>query len=236
MDDHRDADLEQQQLAFGGLAAIDGEIVEADTIGDGTQGACVPAGEVLIEVGYEARLFRALFGALAHPGIEIMSDPVLGDRHVAGERPAADQGDAVLSKPSVRSAIVDERLDAELALRPLLQIGDDRRRIVEPAEAIAGMRASWPRNDGKCAILDDGVDLDRPLADAIENLSLIRADLGTARPGADASPAPAPSCDSKAIRSGRLSTWRGQDRTESSISRSTAALSSVEPTATNATS
>src|SRR5262245_45327083 len=103
----------------------------------------------MLEFSHEPRLFRAFGFALAHPGIEIMNDPVVGKRHVAGERLAVDQGDAVLAEHPVGSAIVDERGDREFALWPLLQIVGDRRRTVELVEAIAGMRAGRTYDDRK---------------------------------------------------------------------------------------
>ena len=115
--------------------AIDREIIETDPVGDAGQRGRMAARETDVEGAHEGFFFETLGGARRHSRVEIPDVPAIGDRHVAGVRPAIDEDDPVLAKQTVLIGVIDKARDEEFLFLPLVEIALERGAIVELRKA-----------------------------------------------------------------------------------------------------
>ena len=119
VDDGGGVRLEHQQPAVARLGAVDRVVVETQTFVQCIECGGVTAGEAIVEFNHRLCLLGALFGRLGHACIEVVHHPVAGDRHVAQERLAVDEGDAEFAIQAVGTAVVLERRDKEMLVQRL---------------------------------------------------------------------------------------------------------------------
>jgi hypothetical protein len=98
------------------------------------------SGKIPLEIGHERGFLGTLGGALVHAGVEIVDHPVIRDPHVDGKGPTIDQNDAELAKASIGTAIVDEGRDEECPARLSFEEVQERFRLVDLSQSLAGMR------------------------------------------------------------------------------------------------
>ncbi len=91
----------------------------------------------MVKVAHEGGFFIAVALVSKHVRVQIVNHPVLRDRHVGCERFAVDDNDAILAKPSVAAAVINERRDEELRVAMALQIMIEFARVVQLCESMS---------------------------------------------------------------------------------------------------
>ncbi|MCY1172635.1 hypothetical protein D9M73_127740 [compost metagenome] len=172
MHEHRDIDFEDQQPSVGQFGAVDSEIIEADPALERSERSGVAVGEIAVEMLHPRRFNGALVSVLGHAGAQIMHDPMVRERQVAGIGLAADEHHALLAEQAVLSAIVDKGRDEELSALTAGEISQRGVGRVQAIESPACVRAERTRNDRKGEARDMVGKLGRSQTNRFEHCSL----------------------------------------------------------------